>query len=267
VNGSQDWVTPRWPVLRISPFLYGANKKEFQAPWIIEGPFPNLTTLRLRVHEVSDAAHLVVKADSKTILDKPFKCGSGVGDWKKAVYRDEWKIYQNLYDVDVTAEVPAGTQKVSLEVQDGDWMSFGELAFTAQGASPVTLLPTMTDWGHRPTTLYLGPDLLPDTTRNQDLQDAAWHWKECVEPWKALEAKGVGVMVGEWGVYNKTPHAVMMGFAKDVLSNWEKAGWGWALWNFTGDFGPLDSRREDVVYEGWEGHLLDREMLELLQKH
>jgi len=74
-------------------------------------------------------------------------------------------------------------------------------------------------------------------------------------------------MVGEWGVYNKTPHTVTLGFARDVLSNWEKAGWGWALWNFTGDFGPLDSNRADVVYESWEGHLMDREMMDLLQKH
>jgi len=103
--------------------------------------------------------------------------------------------------------------------------------------------------------------------KNGPLLDAAWHWKECVEPWKALEAKGVGVMVGEWGVYNKTPHDVTMRFAEAVLSNWQKAGWGWALWNFSGDFGPLDSKREDVAYENWKGHLLDRPMLELLRKY
>ena len=44
-------------------------------------------------------------------------------------------------------------------------------------------------------------------------------------------------------------------------------GWGWALWNFRGGFGVLDSQRSDVTYETWEGHPLDRAMLELLQKH
>ena len=33
-----------------------------------------------------------------------------------------------------------------------------------------------------------------------------------------------------------------------------------------GDFGMLDSKRTDVTYEPWEGHQLDRAMLELLQK-
>jgi endoglucanase len=103
--------------------------------------------------------------------------------------------------------------------------------------------------------------------KNGALLGAACHWEECVEPWKALEAKGVGVMVGEWGVYNQTPHDVTMRFAEAVLSNWRKAGWGWALWNFTGDFGPLDSKREDVAYENWEGHLLDREMMKSLRKY
>jgi endoglucanase len=97
--------------------------------------------------------------------------------------------------------------------------------------------------------------------------DAEWHWRECVEPWRKLEAKGVGIMVGEWGVYNRTPHEVVLRFMEDVLLNWEKAGWGWALWNFSGDFGPLDSRRSDVRYEDFRGRFLDRKMLDILQKY
>jgi len=97
--------------------------------------------------------------------------------------------------------------------------------------------------------------------------DGAWLRQQFVEPWKQLEALGVGVMVGEWGVYRETPHDVTLRFQEDCLRNWKEAGWGWALWNFTGDFGPLDSKRSDVKYEEWQGHLLDREMLELLRKY
>ena len=32
-----------------------------------------------------------------------------------------------------------------------------------------------------------------------------------------------------------------------------------------GSFGVLDSDREDVAYEDWRGHKLDRAMLDLLQ--
>jgi len=54
---------------------------------------------------------------------------------------------------------------------------------------------------------------------------------------------------------------------EDCLKNWQEAGWGWALWNFRGSFGILDSGRKDVKYEAWEGHQLDRKMLELLQRY
>jgi len=75
------------------------------------------------------------------------------------------------------------------------------------------------------------------------------------------------VMVGEWGAYKMTPHAVVLGWAEDCLRNWQEAGWGWALWNFRGTFGIFDSGRKDVNYEQFEGHQLDRKLLDLLQRY
>lgn len=89
--------------------------------------------------------------------------------------------------------------------------------------------------------------------------------RDQIEPWKALEAKGVGVMVGEFGAFNRTPHDVVLPWMRDCLAAWKEAGWGWALWNFRGGFGILDSDRTDVTYETWRGHKLDRALLELLQ--
>jgi endoglucanase len=54
---------------------------------------------------------------------------------------------------------------------------------------------------------------------------------------------------------------------RDALQRCKGEGWGWALWNFRGPYGVLDSDRRDVTYEKWEGHVLDREMLELLQRN
>jgi len=89
--------------------------------------------------------------------------------------------------------------------------------------------------------------------------------KERIGPWKRLQEKGVGVHVGEWGVYNKTPHKVALAEMRDYLELWKEAGWGWALWNLRGSFGVLDSERADVAYEDFKGHKLDRAMLELLR--
>lgn len=95
------------------------------------------------------------------------------------------------------------------------------------------------------------------------------HWgredyrAERIRPWKDLEARGVGVHVGEWGCFNRTSHAVTLAWMRDLLALWREAGWGWALWNLRGSFGIIDSARQDVVYEGFDGHDLDRAMLEL----
>jgi endoglucanase len=53
----------------------------------------------------------------------------------------------------------------------------------------------------------------------------------------------------------------------DSLIKYREAGIGWALWNFRGPFGILDSERKDVQYEDFHGHKLDRKMLELLEKY
>jgi endoglucanase len=98
-----------------------------------------------------------------------------------------------------------------------------------------------------------------------NLWDRARLKKDLVETWQPLVDKGVGVHVGEWGVFNRTPHDVALAWMSDCLSLWKEAGWGWALWNLRGDFGVLDSGRKDVQYEDFKGRKLDRKMLELLR--
>lgn len=85
-------------------------------------------------------------------------------------------------------------------------------------------------------------------------------------PWAALAAQGVGVHCGEGGAFSFTPHAVTLSWFRDVLEILTAHNIGYALWNFRGTFGILDSGRQDVRYEDWHGHLLDRELLQLLQE-
>lgn len=70
--------------------------------------------------------------------------------------------------------------------------------------------------------------------------------REQIGPWQELALQKVGVHVGEWGVFNQTPHAVALAWMRDCLELWREAGWGWALWNFRGPFGVFDSERADV---------------------
>jgi endoglucanase len=67
------------------------------------------------------------------------------------------------------------------------------------------------------------------------------------------------------GAYLHTPHKAVLDWMRGSLKLWKEAGWGWALWNFHGGFGALDSGRRDVDSEDFKGHKLDRKMLELLR--
>jgi len=86
------------------------------------------------------------------------------------------------------------------------------------------------------------------------------------QPWIELVQQGVGVHCGECGCWKKTPHDVFLAWFGDVLDILGSHKIGFALWEFAGDFGVLDSGREDVAYEDWYGHKLDRKLLNLLMK-
>jgi endoglucanase len=86
------------------------------------------------------------------------------------------------------------------------------------------------------------------------------------QKWVDLAKKGIGVHCGEGGAFNKTPHTVFLAWLRDVLEILTGHGIGLALWQFRGPFGILDSGRNDVKYEDFHGHKLDRKLLDLLQQ-
>ncbi len=124
---------------------------------------------------------------------------------------------------------------------------------------------------HYKASWLKGSDKWPEPTwplkQGDRVIDKEWLRRDRIAPWKKLESQGVGVHVGEWGAFRHTPHPVVLAWMEDCLSLWKEAGWGHAMWNFRGSFGILDSGREDVKYEKFNGHSLDRKMLELLLKY
>jgi endoglucanase len=96
-----------------------------------------------------------------------------------------------------------------------------------------------------------------------------WGRKElehAYKSWTELASQGVGVHCGEAGAFNQTPHHVVLAWFREVLEILITANIGYALWNFRGSFGILDSGRSDVEYVDWYGHKLDRAYLDLLRE-
>jgi endoglucanase len=87
------------------------------------------------------------------------------------------------------------------------------------------------------------------------------------DAWGWLVRQGVGVHCGEAGCFNKTPHEVFLRWMCDVLDILKTHNIGWALWNFRGSFGLVDSGRDDAEYSDFQGHKVDSKLLTLLQYH
>lgn len=87
---------------------------------------------------------------------------------------------------------------------------------------------------------------------------------EYYEGWREVEAAGVKVHIGECGCYNRTPNDVAMRWFSDLFGLFKDYGWGFALWNFEGDFGIVEHGRPGARYERYRGYKVDRALLELI---
>jgi aryl-phospho-beta-D-glucosidase BglC (GH1 family) len=270
VDGADRWPVPSWPIAAtLNQYLYGPLKPEYKSALVLRGEFPAGAELSITVLQVSQHASLVIQADGATLLEKHFDAGAaGGGEWRESVFKPEWKIYQALYDRVYTAKLPASCRELRVELLDGDWLTFGELRVvpTGGGTPAVNIAPNDAEWGTRQREFTLDPQGRLAPAGDQADFDQSTLFSRQVKPWQDFAASHhVGIHVGEWGAHAHTPHAVVLAWMKDCLANWRRAGLGWALWNLRGSFGCLDSQRKDVEYESYQGHLLDRRMLELLR--
>lgn len=84
-------------------------------------------------------------------------------------------------------------------------------------------------------------------------------------PWRDLQAQGVPVHVGEMGCYVHTPDEVARAWFADLFAVFAEQRWGYALWEFEGDFGIVGHRRPGARFERLDGFDVDRNLLELMQ--
>lgn len=88
--------------------------------------------------------------------------------------------------------------------------------------------------------------------------------REFYAPWRAVQAAGARIHIGECGCYNKTPNDIALRWLGDLLGVYGEFGWGYALWNFAGDFGIVEHGRPGAQYEMLHGYRVDRALLDLL---
>lgn len=267
---SREFPDPHWPMVSFNALVPWQNKiglsEELRKPLTLTGDFSDVSEIRFTVGVVSNSAELVMKIDGKETFRRKFVCGPGKGEWKEARYSEEYKIFANVYELEFSAPVPAGAKTIEFMTVDGDWLTLSKLTLVADNEEVVAL--GAADWQAKKQTLLNyerknGKGILS----GGQIRDRKWLYESNVKPWQEAQKAGIGVMVGEFGCFNQTPHHIALAWLEDCLANWRDAGWGWALWNFRGSFGVADSDRKDVDYEDWRGIKLDRKMLELLQRY
>ncbi len=252
VSGSENYPLPTWPQLaRPCSYLFGDGKKEWQTPLVLKGRFPAGTKVALHLTKVSYAAQLVIKADGRPLARRELTTTTA---------QRQPEIKESL-----EATLTSDTQEIAVAMDKGDWVTWKQLDLAPPGG-PATRLEAAGEWGQKQATWTVGADGVARNATAKVECDRDILWTKNVEPFVKLRDSGVGVMVGEWGCHNRTPHAVVLAWARDCLANWKRANFGWALWNFRGSFGILDSDRKDVKYEAFRGHKLDRQLLELLRE-
>lgn len=138
-----------------------------------------------------------------------------------------------------------------------------DIAQSCRGYNPAIISHYKAPWVYKDTENLPTP-IWPGQVGEKYLSRALL--EEMYKPWIELIQQGVGVHCGECGCWNKTPHEVFLAWFGDVLDILSGSGIGFALWEFKGSFGVLDSGRSDVDYEDWYGHKLDRKLLNLLTK-
>jgi endoglucanase len=84
-------------------------------------------------------------------------------------------------------------------------------------------------------------------------------------PWAEPAKHGIPIHFGEMGCNRYIPPKVVYAWFNDALDMIGGLNSGWALWNFRGPFGIMDTNREGTDYKDFHGHKLDHTLLKILQ--
>ncbi len=262
VKGADTWKAPAWPPPPLTGRLYGPTKPDLRSPLVLRGEFPAGTEIVMPVVQLSVSATLRASAGAAVVAETNFDPKSAPAEWAPVPTGSTWQYHRPVGPRAFRVLLTQPVRELAIENVKGDWLEFDSLTLRIPGREPAT---TMTDssWGRRQAAHDVTPDgrITPAAgiSPAQPLRDY-------LKPWREIAAQGEAVFVGEWGCFNRTPHPVALAWMQAWLEQWHEARFGWALWNFRGSFGVLDSGRTDVVYEDWRGHKLDRKMLTLLQR-
>ena len=269
---------PVWPLSLDTPagILAGKGKADMHTTLEILDVPPCRATIGYG--NVSGRVTVRFAADGVPLKDVTLEPKQGAPDWGNVRYYPEWHVSQGCYKGTTPLDLPKGAKRLTAEVVAGDWINIGSVELVSADGRTARL-PFDTGWG-KPRNFrqrFVGFDaagpfafVVADAAtrpRRYDDPGREYLYHRVLAQWDEALANGTFAMAGEFGVWKMTPHDITLDIFEDYLALWKERNMGWALWNLRGTNGILDSERADVDYEIFEGHKLDRKMLDLLRRY
>jgi len=260
VSGSESWPLPVWPMSDINIYLYGPWKSEYYSSLVFEGTFIRDMEVIINVQQVSIQSNMEIKLDNTTILSKNFVCGPDPGeDWTEII-NTQWG-YQNISGKSYSAVLQQNGTRLTISNTAGDWMSFNKITIRNL-TDTLEIIPANTSWGTKQSVYKITADgKLTDKDGNP-----AVPLGNLTKRLEAAKSENIPVMIQEFGVYNKTPHSVALGYLADAVSVFNDNKVGYAMWNLIGTMGIINSERSDCSYETYRGKSIDRQMTMIMQR-
>lgn len=228
---------------------------------------------------VATRAELQATADGQVVKTETLVPVQGAPGWSNVRIDKMWKNAVGSYTGRVEIVLAKGAKVFSMSTVRGEWARPDScfitsadgchsvrIGFASQFVKPENFRQKFRGWdspkAFRPVDSNGGdiPRRYADDAREY-LYRTQFRYLDEVMP------KGGFVMAGEFGVYNKTPHAMALNLLEAYFKMWEERKMGWAVWGFRGSMGVVDSERKDVDYEVTPDGKLDREMYELFKKY
>jgi len=108
--------------------LHGGGHRDLVNPPTFEVTYPADGAFVVHVDKVSNSGLLKIFIDDTLALEKPLPCGKGQGkSWR---YVEPWRLWESVYDADISVPVQAGPHRIRVENQGKDWVSVTRYVFT-----------------------------------------------------------------------------------------------------------------------------------------
>jgi len=108
--------------------LHGSGHRDLISPPTFEVSYPADGAFVIQVDKVSNAGLLKVFVDDRLAMEKPLPCGEGCGkSWR---YVPQWKLWESVYDEEVSVPVKAGAHRIRVENHGKDWVAVRRYVFS-----------------------------------------------------------------------------------------------------------------------------------------